>query len=237
MKAQETITFCNGLCFITLHPAATGLLELSLSRDCHPLIMKCNHQRAATIKKRKLLLYIIGVFIALKVAANVGESAATSNKRIASDLPLQEKIAAFIKSGVGKQVNTEHYDTEGIIAYAESLIGTPHTMGGYSPSGLDCSGLVKLVHAQFHVDLPRSSHDQARYGDLIMGDEELKRGDLVFFHSTYNKPDLVTHAGIYLGDNRFIHASTSRGVVISMLRDSGYYEKHYLFATRLNSSN
>jgi murein DD-endopeptidase / murein LD-carboxypeptidase len=198
--------------------------------------MKYPQKKQATIKRKQILLYLCGIFIAMNVLANVGaDSEADDRERTASNRPLQEKIDEFIKTGVGKEVNTDHYDIEGIIAYAESLVGTPHAMGGYSPSGLDCSGLVKLAHAQFQVELPRSSHDQARYGSIILGDEELKRGDIVFFHSTYKKPHLITHTGIYLGDNLFIHASTSRGVTISTLRDSGYYEKHYLFATRLKN--
>lgn len=196
--------------------------------------MKRGEERTAAIKKKKILFYLCGIFIALKVAANVGGDTTGSNsERFETNRSLQEKIDAFIKTGVEKEINTDHYDREGIIAYAESLIGTPHTMGGYSSSGLDCSGLVKLAHAQFQVDLPRSSHDQARYGTMIFANDELKRGDIVFFHSTYKKPHLVTHTGIYLGDNKFIHASTSRGVTISTLLDSGYYQKHYLFATRL----
>jgi len=106
-------------------------------------------------------------------------------------------------------------------------------MGGYSSSGLDCSGLVKLAHEQFDVALPHSSHEQARYGSIISPGEELKRGDLVFFHSTYATPKLVTHSGIYLGENKFIHTSTSNGVSVSALLDSGYWQNHYLFATRL----
>jgi cell wall-associated NlpC family hydrolase len=196
--------------------------------------MNHHYRNKATIKKRKLLLYLFGIFIVARVAANVGDADTVRTSRPAiKNALLEERIAAFKQSGVEKEINTDHYDREGIIEFAESLIGTRHVMGGYSSSGLDCSGLVKLAHAQYDVELPRSSHDQARYGTIISGDEELKRGDLVFFHSTYKKSHLVTHSGIYLGDNKFIHTSTSRGVIISTLRDSGYYENHYLFATRL----
>ncbi|MBA4053131.1 MAG: NlpC/P60 family protein [Marivirga sp.] len=178
-----------------------------------------------TVKKRKLILYLSFVFVVVQVAANIGDD---------SNPQLHEKILAFKKSGVEKKINTNNYDVEGIIEYAESLLGTPHRMGGYSTSGLDCSGLVKLAHAQFDVELPHSSHEQARYGTIISPDEDLERGDLVFFHSTYPTSKLVTHSGIYLGDNRFIHTSNSRGVSISAVLDSGYWQDHYLFATRLD---
>jgi lipoprotein Spr len=191
--------------------------------------MEYGYRKITTIKKRKLILYLSGIFIVVQVAANIGHNSSVKNP------DLHEKIMAFKKGGVEKKINTNNYDIEGIIKYAESLLGTPHTMGGYSPSGLDCSGLVKLAHAQFDVVLPHSSHEQGRYGTIIISpDEELKRGDLVFFHSTYSTPNLITHSGIYLGENKFIHTSTSHGVSISTVFDSGYWQDHYLFATRLD---
>ena len=190
-----------------------------------------------TTKKRKLILYLSGVFIVAQVAANIGGGSDVNDLHVPdpyiNDPQLEKKILAFKKGGVEKKINTSDYDIEGVIEYAESLQGTPHVMGGYSPSGIDCSGLVKLAHARFGVELPRSSHDQGRYGIIISPGEELKRGDLVFFHSTFKKAHLITHSGIYLGENKFIHTSTSRGVSISTLFDSGYWQKHYLFATRL----
>lgn len=185
-----------------------------------------------TMKKRTLILYVASVFIVVQVAANIGRDADGNDPQI-NDPQLREKFLAFKNGGVEKKINSDDYDIEGVIEYAESLLGTTHVMGGYSPKGLDCSGLVKLAHSQFDVELPRSSHDQGRYGTIISSDEELKRGDLVFFHSTYAKNHLITHSGIYIGENKFIHTSSSRGVTISTLLDSGYWQKHYLFATRL----
>ena len=189
-------------------------------------------------RKTKLILYLSGVFIVAQVAANIGGNPHINEPEItdpyANNPELHKKILAFKKGGVGKKINAKDYNIEGTIEYAESLLGTPHVMGGYSRSGLDCSGLVKLAHAQFGVELPRSSHDQGRYGTIISPGEKLKRGDLVFFHSTYKKSHLITHSGIYLGDNKFIHTSSSRGVSISTLLDSGYWQRHYLFASRLS---
>jgi murein DD-endopeptidase / murein LD-carboxypeptidase len=189
------------------------------------------------IKKRKLILYLSCIFIVVQVAGNIAGEPAVKDLLVSdlhpNDPRLQQKILAFKKGGVEKKVNTDNYDIDGIIEHAESLLGTPHVMGGYSPSGLDCSGLVKLAHAQFDVELPHSAHEQGRYGVILSSDDELKRGDLVFFHSTYSTPKLITHSGIYLGENKFIHTSSSRGVTISALLDSGYWQEHYLFATRL----
>lgn len=207
-------------------------------------VCACLHvQESAAMKNLKLVLYVCCLFVAARVAGSIGGDpknvkVVDSEVHVAviadtSDPDIQRKIVAFKKGGVGKKIKNNNYDIDGVIEYATSLLRTPHVMGGYSSSGVDCSGLVKMAHARFDVELPRSSHDQGRYGAIISSRKDIKRGDLVFFHSTYPKPHLITHTGIYLGDNKFIHASSSRGVTISTLFDSGYYQKHYLFATRL----
>ena len=150
-----------------------------------------------------------------------------------NDPVLRERMVRFKEEGIEREVRTDHYNVEEVIQYAESMLGTPHRMGGYSAQGIDCSGLVKLVHARFDVELPHSSHEQARYGKVVYPEGELMRGDLVFFHSTYTTTNLVTHSGIYLGEGQFIHTSTSKGVMISDLRTSAYWSSHYLFATRV----
>jgi cell wall-associated NlpC family hydrolase len=196
--------------------------------------LRFGYEKITTITKRKVILYLSGIFIVAQVAANISHNPDLKDPQLINDSELQEKILAFKNGGIEKHVNKDHCDIEGVIEYAESLLGTPHAMGGYSTSGLDCSGLVKLAHAQFDVVLPHSSQEQARYGHIISPNEELNRGDLVFFHSTYSTSNLITHSGIYLGENKFIHTSTSRGVSISALLDSGYWQDHYLFATRLS---
>jgi murein DD-endopeptidase / murein LD-carboxypeptidase len=187
--------------------------------------------------RRRIVLYLVGIFAVIQLAGKADREhaiTASGNEPLSVSEEITDKIEAFKEGGVEKEINANEYDVEGVIDYAKSLVGTPHVMGGYSASGIDCSGLVKLAHAQFDVTLPRSSHDQARYGTIISAGEELRRGDILFFHSTYKKNHLITHTGIYLGDNAFIHTSSKRGVTISKL-NSNYYRKHYLFATRLKS--
>jgi murein DD-endopeptidase / murein LD-carboxypeptidase len=181
-------------------------------------------ENIASIIKSRVTFYLLGVLVLVQLAARDVDK----DKR-----SLSERILAFKRGGVEKMVNTDRYDIEGVIEYAESLLGTRHVMGGYSTSGIDCSGMVKLAHAPFGVELPHSSHEQARYGTIIHSLDDLKRGDLVFFHSTYKTNRLITHSGIYLGDNKFIHTSASMGVSVTTLRNSGYWQDHYLFATRL----
>lgn len=149
-----------------------------------------------------------------------------------TDPQLKEKLIDFQEQGIERSISNTP-DVEAVVQYAESLLGTPHKMGGVSSAGLDCSGLVRLAHLPLNIDLPHSSHEQARYGKVIPPGQELRRGDLVFFHTTYKTTRLVTHSGIYLGDDKFIHTSVSKGVSVSNLNGSDYWKRHYLFATRL----
>jgi lipoprotein Spr len=101
-------------------------------------------------------------------------------------------------------------------------IGTPYRFGGSTKKGIDCSAFTKQLYNQvFNLDIKRSSRDIFSMVSPVSKDE-LKEGDLVFFkiHSRS-----ISHIGIYLGDNRFAHASL-RGVAISSL-DDAYYSRYF----------
>ncbi len=100
--------------------------------------------------------------------------------------------------------------------------GVPYRLGGVSKSGVDCSALVQITYKNlFSMDLPRNTWDQSRVGSVVKPGER-RSGDLVFF-----KTDMWgNHVGIYLEDGRFMHASASRGVMISNLEDT-YWKRHY----------
>jgi len=80
--------------------------------------------------------------------------------------------------------------------------------------------------------LPHNSEEQARYGKIITVKDELKKGDLVFFIRSYKTQRFITHSGIYLGNNEFIHTSSTNGVTITSLDDSWWKEK-FIFGTRV----
>lgn len=112
----------------------------------------------------------------------------------------------------------------------EPLIGTPYRYGGTTTSGFDCSGFTSYVFGLMGIELHRSSRDQATQGTKVAKDE-LRPGDLVFFNTFGNS---ISHVGIYLGNNKFIHSSTNRGVVINDLSES-YYARTYVTARRVMS--
>ena len=120
------------------------------------------------------------------------------------------------------------YQTKGIVETAQRYIGTPYVFGGTSPKGFDCSGFTQYVFKQQGRQLPRMADQQFLVGKMISRNS-LQKGDLVFF-STYEKG--ASHEGIYMGEGRFIHASSSKGVMNSHL-DEPYWKTHYLGARRV----
>ena len=110
-------------------------------------------------------------------------------------------------------------------------IGTPYRFGGSSRKGIDCSAFTKQLYSEvFNTTIRRSSRDIFSMVSPV-GKDDLKEGDLVFFkiHSRS-----ISHVGIYLGNNRFAHAS-SRGVAISSL-DDAYYSRYFYKGGRMLES-
>jgi lipoprotein Spr len=109
-------------------------------------------------------------------------------------------------------------------------IGTPYHFGGTSKKGIDCSAFTQQLYSEvFNLDIKRSSRDIFKMVSPV-GKDDLKEGDLVFFkiHSKH-----ITHIGIYLGNNRFAHASM-KGVAINSLDDS-YYNRYFYKGGRVLS--
>lgn len=121
-----------------------------------------------------------------------------------------------------------------LIAKAKNFIGLPYRFGGTSPvSGFDCSGFMQYVYKQNGVDLPRTSQAMASSGRSVARGE-LKAGDMVFFRTEGSR---ISHVGMYIGDNQFIHAPrTGRSIEITSL-NSGYWSKTFATARRVLNDN
>jgi lipoprotein Spr len=116
---------------------------------------------------------------------------------------------------------------------ASGWLGTPYRMGGNSRSGVDCSGLAVIVYREVYGrSLARSAADILKYNCRSIKRDHLREGDLVFFHTGGGKRTVPTHVGIYLKNNRFIHASSSRGVTVNSLSES-YYLRTWLTGGRV----
>ena len=117
---------------------------------------------------------------------------------------------------------------------AKSHLGKVYVWGANGPYSFDCSGFTKAVFAQYQIEIPRVSREQAKIGRIVPWNY-LQKGDLIFFDS--KKSSRVSHVGIYLGDGKFIHASSSRHKVVISNLTSKYYKTHFKWGRRVTESN
>lgn len=117
-----------------------------------------------------------------------------------------------------------------LIAEVSSWMGSPYRHGGFTRQGADCSGFVWQVYRQVYgYSVPRTTDAMASVSRKVRP-RRLKEGDLVFFR--INKGRKVSHVGIYLGQDKFIHASTYRGVIVSDLNEY-YYARRIVYGGRI----
>lgn len=122
--------------------------------------------------------------------------------------------------------------TAALVNEANGWLGVPYRYGGENRSGVDCSALVlKVFASSLQIAVPRNSRKQADFCSAVKRDQ-LIAGDLVFF-STPSSGD-IGHVGIYVGDGRMIHASSSRGVIVSSI-DEPYFVRHFKKAGRVDA--
>ena len=138
---------------------------------------------------------------------------------------------ALAQASVRLGMDIELTDNHKLYVNAAEWIGTPYRAGGDSRHGTDCSGLVSQLYKKtYRMRLSRSTDGQLKESNKIAR-RNLREGDLVFFTSrSYRKK--VAHVGIYLKDGKFIHASTSQGVIVSSLKEK-YYTQHWLCGGRV----
>lgn len=164
----------------------------------------------------RLLLLLLPVMVTL--AACSGTEETTSTRRQAKK-PGVERDAGY-RPALPADLSRGR---RAVVGEVYEWIGTPYRYAGTTKRGVDCSGLVNAVYEKFKLDLPRRASELYRKGRAITR-EQLRPADLVFFANTAGPG--ISHVGIYVGDDRFVHSSTRAGVIVSSLDDS-YYARHY----------
>ena len=187
--------------------------------------------KISSIGKRKLFVLLIVVFQPFITSCARKVYSETSFMNISTPAEKQ-KMDDFISAGIEKVIDTQDATPDEIINTARQYLGVPHCMGGTTMKCMDCSGLLVTVFAGHGIQLPHSSEEQARYGIIISNKEDLRKGDMVFFIRSYKTSHFITHSGIFLGDNKFIHTSSSEGVTITSL-DDPWWSERFLFGTRV----
>lgn len=147
--------------------------------------------------------------------------------------PSDVEMASSIQFKYAVLMNTEveSLPSRTLLENVDDWYGVRYRTGGNTKSGIDCSGFTVAVYASVYgIMLPRVSREQYRTSRKI-STTELEEGDLVFFNTNGSG---VSHVGIYLGNNKFIHASVSKGVMVSGLFEP-YYLKRYVGAGRIDN--
>lgn len=138
-----------------------------------------------------------------------------SRSRAVTSGSLKERYASILN------VKEKDLDNEKLYRFIDNWMGVPHRTGGMDKNGVDCSAFTSILEKEIYSrSVPRTAKSMA---DIIKRkyEEDLKEGDLVFFDFQGQK---FSHVGVYLHNNKFVHASTSKGVIISDLKDSWYYK-------------
>ncbi len=124
-----------------------------------------------------------------------------------------------------KPVNRYGATSEQVIRIAKSMLGVKYRYGGKTPkTGFDCSGLIYFSYLQVGITLPRTSRGQYAASKPV-AKKSIRRGDLLFFRINRGR---ISHVGIYLGNNRFVHAPSSGKQVSIGELDSPYWQKHFV---------
>jgi cell wall-associated NlpC family hydrolase len=124
-----------------------------------------------------------------------------------------------------------------LISYAKKFLGTPYRYAGTTPSGFDCSGFINYVFGNFGFELTRTSYGLAEFGQTIKI-SDIQAGDLMFFKGSSVNSNRVGHVAMVIEVTpdaiKFIHSSTSRGVVVDNFKTSKYYIQRFIKAKRLD---
>lgn len=163
------------------------------------------------LHKNLFLLFLLALFTLSCSSAPYVQSDTERN------VPLGKKVDLKNSSVVKDKLHIQHKNWRGV----------KYRMGGLGKNGIDCSGFVyRTFRSELGVHIPRTTELQSSVGKSI-GRHQLRAGDLVFFKTRFK----VRHVGIYIENNRFLHASTSRGVMISSL-DNVYWKDKFWKAQR-----
>lgn len=144
-----------------------------------------------------------------------------------------QDYTALTQAGIRLSIPIDEKDNHKLYITASQWIGVPYRSGGNSKKGIDCSSLTsQLYRAVYGKNISRGAERQRREHCKEIEKSHLKEGDLVFFHNSRHK-ETASHVGIYLKNRKFIHASSTYGVIVSSL-DEEYWRSHWLSGGRIN---
>ncbi|WP_413737927.1 bifunctional murein DD-endopeptidase/murein LD-carboxypeptidase [Sodalis sp. RH21] len=185
------------------------------------------------VKSQPILRYVLRFIPAVAVAVLLSACSSHGSQQTAEMHAVNDKSDFLLQASQDQfedMVRNVDIKTKIMDQYAVWK-GVRYRLGGSTKRGIDCSGFVQTTfREQFGLDLPRSTSEQQGMGSKIQR-AKLRPGDLVLFHAG----STGRHVGIYLGNDQFVHASTTSGVMISSLSED-YWKKRYREARRVLTS-
>jgi len=147
------------------------------------------------------------------------------------------KISKFIINNILFPKNIFIYKNKSaldnyIIEEAKGHLGEKYVWGATGPSRFDCSGFTSYVYKKMGITIPRVSKNQGKVGKKVRR-SRLKKGDLVFFDTSRRRRGYINHVGIYIGNHKFIHASSSKRKVIISSLNKRFYKARFKWGRRL----
>jgi cell wall-associated NlpC family hydrolase len=188
----------------------TPVVQVLRSGD---LVIKMNVKKL--FSKTILLLALCPLIISGCKSTQILTDASSARNKPPVTGNVKERYAALL------DIPKRQLKNEKLYKFIDEWMGVPYRLGGMNKDGVDCSGFTTLLEKEiFDSTLPRTARQMAENVKRKF-EEDLKEGDLVFFDLSGQK---FSHVGIYLRNNKFVHASTSKGVIISDLKDPWYYK-------------
>ncbi|WP_394370096.1 C40 family peptidase [Zobellia roscoffensis] len=189
--------------------------------------------RKVTIRMLRKLFFILTI----SLVASCG----SSKKKVAQSQPRKISVAAKTTEDpkrervtVRKSSTVKNSKADDVIDSALKFSGVRYKFGGTTKKGMDCSGLLYVAFGENDIKLPRTSYHMAEEGKNIRV-RDVEKGDLLFF-KTSKRSKRINHVGMVVsvkGDEiKFVHSSSSRGVIVSSLRE-GYWNSAFIKATRI----
>lgn len=180
------------------------------------------------------ILYILLILSVVGCGASKKKTTYGKTRKVSVAATKDDTPPVRVPPSPKKTASAKNSKADHIIQTALKYSGVRYKYGGTTKKGMDCSGLLYVAFGENDIDLPRTSYHMAEEGRRIRLNE-VEKGDLLFFR-TSKRAKRINHVGMVVAvendEIKFVHASTSRGVIVSSLRE-GYWNSAFVKATRV----